>query len=157
MIYYPFDLRTTDNIKYHDRGLSVTTVLYHNFKDQIAKYHQLYLNRHHQLKLIRQENHQVSPTIRTVRECPCIFDSMFNSLNLIQRNLQAMQFQQRHQNRIQDHYRHLMVAHGHDSFDSSYDSSAMLKAPPPGLEPESESRHRFGASSLSTWIENMSI
>lgn len=100
-------------------------------QDQIAKYHQLYLNRHHQLKLIRQENHQ--------------------------RNLQAMQFQQQHQNRIQDHYRHLMVAHGHDSFDSSYDSSAMLKAPPPGLEPESESRHRFGASSLSTWIENMSI
>ena len=74
----------------------------------------------------------------------------------IQRNLQAMQFQQQHQNRIQDHYRHLMVAHNHDSFDS-YDSSAMLKAPPPGLEPESESRHRFGASSLSTWIENMSI
>lgn len=107
-------------------------------QDQIAKYHQLYLNRHHQLKLIRQENHQ--------------------------RNLQAMQFQQHHQNRIQDHYRHLMVAHGggggHDShsFDSSYDSSmAMLKAPPPGLEPESESRHRFGTSSLSTWIENMSI
>ena len=112
------------------------------------------------MKLIRQENHQVRLVIGTVRDGPgmssCVKQQVLIRI-LIQRNLQAMQFQQQHQNRIQDHYRHLMVAHGHDSFDSSYDSSAMLKAPPPGLEPESESRHRFGASSLSTWIENMSI